>query len=120
MGAVYRRRMRLLPASVLLVLLCAGCGDDGDDEDSKNPFGGGPTQECADLEGETMPEDFGGCVDDGNQHAALGYDDCDDGRALWISGPVAGFVGEPIIYVEGADGMSDPTIEAMWNECYGY
>jgi hypothetical protein len=109
-------------AAVLCVLpglLLASCGGDGD-EDQEDPelTGGvaGGVPECAEIDGEDMPEEFEGCEEDGQLQVVTVYD-CADGRVLYLGGSVAGFVGEPTVYVAGADGSDEPRFNTMLEEC---
>lgn len=68
-------------AVVLSVLLLTACGGGGDDDEGGTGSGGLP--DCADVwvEGETLPEDYEGCMD-GDMTVALVTSDCTDGSRL--------------------------------------
>lgn len=114
------KRTALGASLAAVLLLIAGCG--GNDGDPNNKDSGAiiGNPQCADIEGETMTEDFEGCEQDGDVQAALGYDDCKDGRALTVAGPVFAYVGEPIIYSPDDGGVDGAGFQKLWNECYGY
>lgn len=63
--------------------------------------------------GQVLPEDYDGCIDaSGESLAALVYDDCDNGKTLYVLNDegYGAYLGEEIV----ADS------EALFNECYGY
>lgn len=114
------RTRTALPVSLAAALLLfAGCGDDENGGGDGTSLGGA-VPECADLDGETMTDNYEGCLVEDEIQSALIYDDCEDGRSLIVSGPVYGYVDEPIIYSPEDGGVDGAGFQKLWNECYGY
>jgi len=72
--------MRALVGTAVLLLALAGCGGDDDDADE------GEVPACADLAGETITDDFEGCMEGDELQAVSGAYDCLEGRTLNVVG----------------------------------
>ena len=88
-GVAYLLRYYVAGLTVVAALGLAACGGDGDGDE-----GSGGTPVCSTLVGDTVEEDAPDCTSDDGAVVFMGYDDCDDGRSLWASDEIHGFVGE--------------------------
>lgn len=96
------KRLALSLGSLALLVSACGNGDEPSPEAGIDP--GETTPACSDVwvDGETLPEDYEGCLENADLIAAAVFSDCADGSQLTsYDGRFYGLLGSEITEVEG-------------------
>lgn len=117
--------------ATLLLAFTAACGDDEPEQDASKASAdsseegqedeGGGMPACADVwvEGETLPEGYGGCSNDDGSIAGSSYEECTDGSRIFTHDSRFFTRGDGTI-VDGGDNLLDhPEFEKLSAACTG-